>query len=203
MHRRLNVRVRLQRDRDVSVAQMLLHHPGMDAVGKGDRRPRVSQAVRRKVRHLVLANPPLECLVDTLGVQRAAVGFAEDVVLINETGSNEEPLLEHPSSMIAEDAHGEPSGRRSGRSPSPSVRPQGRRRHRPARPVVEVNRYLGEGDAGSADVTEIAGDALTVIESRPAGVAWLLDGLWRQLGVDTALAKVLSRRRFTTDVDRL
>lgn len=66
-----------------------------------------------------------------------------------------------------------------------------------------MNRYLGEGDAGSADVTEIAGDALTVIESRPAGVAWLLDGLWRQLGVDTALAKVLSRRRFTTDVDRL
>ena len=35
------------------------------------------------------------------------------------------------------------------------------------------------------------------------GVAWLLDGLWRQLGVDTALAKVLGGRRFTTDVERV
>ena len=35
------------------------------------------------------------------------------------------------------------------------------------------------------------------------GVAWLLDGLWRQLGVDIALAKVLGGRRFTTDVERV
>ncbi|MEZ5223340.1 MAG: IS1634 family transposase [Ilumatobacteraceae bacterium] len=31
----------------------------------------------------------------------------------------------------------------------------------------------------------------------------LLDGLWRQLGVDTALATVLGGRRFTTDVERV
>jgi hypothetical protein len=53
----------------------------------------------------MLANSSLECLVDTLGVQRAAVGLAEDVVLINEPGANKEPLLEHSSPMIAEDAH--------------------------------------------------------------------------------------------------
>ncbi len=68
--------------------------------------------------------------------------------------------------------------------------------------VGSINRYLGEADIG-ADVVELAGDALTVIESRPAGTAWLLDGLWRQLGVDTALAKVLGGRRFTTDVERV
>ncbi len=68
--------------------------------------------------------------------------------------------------------------------------------------VGSINRYLGEPD-GSADVVEVAGDALTVIESRPAGTAWLLDGLWRQLGVDTALAKVLGGRRFSTDVERV
>jgi transposase len=68
--------------------------------------------------------------------------------------------------------------------------------------VRSINRYLGEPDAG-ADVAEVAGDALTVIESRPVGTAWLLDGLWRQLGVDTALAKVLGGRRFTTDVERV
>jgi transposase len=69
--------------------------------------------------------------------------------------------------------------------------------------VGSINRYLGEPDAGSADVVEQAGDALTVVESRPAGTAWLLDGLWRQLGVDTALAKVLGTRRFSTDVERV
>lgn len=68
--------------------------------------------------------------------------------------------------------------------------------------VGSINRYLGEADGGD-DVVEVAGDALTVIESRPAGTAWLLDGLWRQLGVDTALAKVLGARRFTVDVERV
>ena len=32
---------------------------------------------------------------------------------------------------------------------------------------------------------------------------WLLDGLWRALGVDRALAGVLGARRFTTDVERV
>ena len=69
--------------------------------------------------------------------------------------------------------------------------------------VASINRYLGEPDARGDDVVEVVGDALTVVESRPAGVAWLLDGLWRQLGVDTALAKVLGGRRFSTDVERV
>jgi transposase len=68
--------------------------------------------------------------------------------------------------------------------------------------VRSINRYLGEPD-DAADVAEVAGDALTVVESRPVGTAWLLDGLWRQLGVDTALAKVLGGRRFSTDVERV
>jgi transposase len=69
--------------------------------------------------------------------------------------------------------------------------------------VGSINRYLGEPDAGGGDVAEVAGDALTAVESRPAGTAWLLDGLWRQLGVDAALAKVVGARRFTTDVERV
>ena len=69
--------------------------------------------------------------------------------------------------------------------------------------VGSINRYLGESDSGSGDVAEVAGDALTVVESHPAGTAWLLDGLWHQLGVDAALAKVLGARRFTTDVERV
>jgi hypothetical protein len=69
--------------------------------------------------------------------------------------------------------------------------------------VRSINRYLGEPDAGSDDVAEPTGSGLTVTESRPAGAAWLLDGLWHQLGVDKALAKVLGKRRFTTDVERV
>ena len=42
-----------------------------------------------------------------------------------------------------------------------------------------------------------------MIASRPAGAAWLLDGLWQALDVDAALRKVLGGRRFTTDVERV
>src|SRR3954449_7195175 len=35
------------------------------------------------------------------------------------------------------------------------------------------------------------------------GTLHLLDALWRQLGVDVALRKVLGPRRFTTDVERV
>ena len=67
--------------------------------------------------------------------------------------------------------------------------------------VSSINRYLGEDDRDGA--VDGAGEGLAVVESRPAGVAWLLDGLWRQLGVDTALAKVLGGRRFSTAVERV
>jgi hypothetical protein len=69
--------------------------------------------------------------------------------------------------------------------------------------VASINRYLGEADDTGGDVRVEVGDALTVVASRPMGTAWLLDGLWSQLGVASALAKVLGQRRFTTDVERV
>jgi hypothetical protein len=69
------------------------------------------------------------------------------------------------------------------------------------RRVASITRYLGEPDAGDERVE--TGDGLSVVSSRPMGVAWLLDALWSQLGVDTALAEVLGRRKFTTDVERV
>ncbi|MBX7068478.1 MAG: hypothetical protein K1X38_03750 [Microthrixaceae bacterium] len=70
--------------------------------------------------------------------------------------------------------------------------------------VGSINRYLGEEDTGGGGGGDVGvGDGLSIVASRPMGVAWLLDGLWRQLGVDTALAKVLGGRRFTTDVERV
>lgn len=70
-----------------------------------------------------------------------------------------------------------------------------------SRLVRSINRYLGEPDTDAGDLA--MADGLSIVESRPVGVAWLLDGLWRQLGVDTALARVLGGRRFTTDVERV
>lgn len=79
-----------------------------------------------------------------------------------------------------------------------ALEPEGLRRL-----VGSINRYLGEGDPGGDDAGHGAGEGLSVVESRPVGVAWLLDGLWSQLGVDDALAKVLGGRRFTTAVERV
>jgi transposase len=74
-----------------------------------------------------------------------------------------------------------------------------------ARLVASINRYLGEPapTAVPADVATLAGDGLRVTESRPLGTVHLLDGLWRQLGVDAALRKVLGPRRYTTDMERV
>lgn len=71
--------------------------------------------------------------------------------------------------------------------------------------VASINRYLGEPapTAVPADVAVLAGDGLRVAESRPMGTVHLLDALWRQLGVDAALRKVLGPRRFSTDVERV
>jgi hypothetical protein len=71
--------------------------------------------------------------------------------------------------------------------------------------VGSINRYLDE-DVGSDAGIQVGaepGGGLTITDSRPAGGAWLLDGLWRQLGIDTALAEVLGPRRFDTDVERV
>ena len=71
--------------------------------------------------------------------------------------------------------------------------------------VASINRYLGEPApvAVPADAAVLVGDGLTVAESRPMGTVHLLDALWRALGVDTALRKVLGPRRFSTDVERV
>ncbi|MEW6049099.1 MAG: hypothetical protein AB1609_21950, partial [Bacillota bacterium] len=39
--------------------------------------------------------------------------------------------------------------------------------------------------------------------SRKLGGAWLLDGLWRQLGSQKTLERLLKRRHYPTPVDRL
>ncbi|MET9915375.1 IS1634 family transposase [Streptomyces sp. NPDC006476] len=67
--------------------------------------------------------------------------------------------------------------------------------------VASINRYLGEEDDASAPLGAEAGP-LAVESSRPLGASWLLDGLWKLLGIDSALASRIDGRRFRTDIER-
>ena len=63
-----------------------------------------------------------------------------------------------------------------------------------------ITRYT-DGEPG--DVAEAAGEELEVVESRAFGGAFVLDALWRRLGVADAIAAAVGARRFATDVERV
>jgi len=63
-----------------------------------------------------------------------------------------------------------------------------------------ISRYT---DGGPANAAEAAGEGLEVVSSRPFGGAFVLDALWRRLGVADALAAALGARRFQADVERV
>jgi len=69
-----------------------------------------------------------------------------------------------------------------------------------------INKHFGDADAIS-DATEagLAAGAspMEVIDSRPIGASWLLDGLWKRLEIDQSLRKVADGRRFTTNMERV
>ncbi len=67
--------------------------------------------------------------------------------------------------------------------------------------AVSIARFT-DGDGGGQPLPGAPGE-FEVVDSRPVGGAWLLDGLWRKLGIEKAIAKVLGARRFTTDVERV
>jgi hypothetical protein len=68
-----------------------------------------------------------------------------------------------------------------------------------ARLVRSISRFLEPGEALAATASE----DLRFLKSRPMGGAWVLDHLWRRLGVGAALARVAARRRVTPAVERL
>ena len=67
--------------------------------------------------------------------------------------------------------------------------------------AASIARFT-DGDGGGAPPPGAPGE-FEVTASRALGGVWLLDGLWRALGVDRALAGVLGARRFGTDVERV
>jgi len=61
-----------------------------------------------------------------------------------------------------------------------------------------IERYTGTDGA-----LEGVAAGFVVTDSRALGGVWLLDGLWKQLGVARALIGVLGPRRFSTDMERV
>jgi hypothetical protein len=68
-----------------------------------------------------------------------------------------------------------------------------------ARLVRSLSRLLEPGEALSATAT----DDLAFVDSRPMGGAWVLDQLWRRLGIDTTMVKLLAGRRFDPGAERV
>jgi hypothetical protein len=69
-----------------------------------------------------------------------------------------------------------------------------------------ITKHFGDGGGlGDGDEAGLAvGSApMEVVDARPIGAAWLLDGLWKRLEIDRSLGEVLGRRRFGTDVERV
>ena len=64
-----------------------------------------------------------------------------------------------------------------------------------------IKRYTDPGQERGEAIEPAEG--LEVVGSRPLGGAWLLDALWRRLGVAEALRGVLGARRFAVDVERV
>ena len=68
-----------------------------------------------------------------------------------------------------------------------------------ARLIASLARALEPGEA----LTAAAGPELRFLDSRPIGGAYTLDGLWRRLGIDAALAGLLAGRRLDPRAERV
>jgi hypothetical protein len=68
--------------------------------------------------------------------------------------------------------------------------------------VDSICRFLDPADVAQVRL-KLDGVGLELRDSRPMGGAWLLDQLWRRIGIDQALRKLLQRRRYTADVERV
>jgi len=68
-----------------------------------------------------------------------------------------------------------------------------------ARLVRSISRVLDPAEAARAE----ASGEVSVLDSRPMGGAWVLDQLWRRLGIDRAIARVAGRRKLGPQVERV
>src|SRR5437764_1129950 len=74
--------------------------------------------------------------------------------------------------------------------------------------AASINKHFGEGEGPGPGPGVDAGLAvgaapLEVIDARPVGSTWLLDGLWHRLDVGAAVRAATDARRLTTNMERV
>jgi Transposase DDE domain len=72
--------------------------------------------------------------------------------------------------------------------------------------VASLSRLLEPADTPAATTAGTGtgtGTGLAFVESRPLGGAWVLDGLWRQLGIEAVMAKLRTGRRLSPRTERV
>src|SRR4051812_24378371 len=72
--------------------------------------------------------------------------------------------------------------------------------------AASIDKHFGDVDAlgDGVEAGLAAGTApLEVIDARPVGATWLLDGLWRALDVGAAVRATTDARRFTVNMERV
>jgi len=74
--------------------------------------------------------------------------------------------------------------------------------------AASITKHFGDGlGPGPSDAVEagLAAGAspMEVLDSRPIGVSWLLDGLWDRLQIASAIKQATDGRRFTTNMERV
>jgi hypothetical protein len=72
--------------------------------------------------------------------------------------------------------------------------------------AASIRAHFGDGDEVGAGTQAglLAGAApMEVVDSRPIGASWLLNGLWQCLEIGRALRTIADGRRFTTNMERV
>ena len=69
--------------------------------------------------------------------------------------------------------------------------------------IGSLARFLSDDDQAAVQANVGLGDGVEYLGSKEYGGAFLLDGLWRRLGIDKAIRKAAGSREFTVPVERL
>ncbi len=72
--------------------------------------------------------------------------------------------------------------------------------------AASIRAHFGDGEelgAGIQAGLAAGGSPMEVVDARPIGASWLLEGLWQRLEIDQALRTIADGRRFTTNMERV
>jgi hypothetical protein len=68
--------------------------------------------------------------------------------------------------------------------------------------IASLSRYLPSDEVAPSLEAGVAGEVLEFVAAKRLGPAWLLDGVWRALGLPMVFERLLGERSFRTPVER-